>query len=205
MTQNVNQAVEFRSYYKNAIPLKFDEFYKNPEYNDKRRLKLIVFSHTLASYEKFKLLSYDIQTDMLKHIENSCANECIRKSRGYNIRCAWENNQFVDIYHSVCYNLISVLSQENNTLIDKILTQEIDLDTIATLSCKELSPEKYEDITKEINKRVNTSQSVKYTEMYYCKKCKRNQTTAERVQNRSGDEASSFFITCLFCGMKWFK
>lgn len=200
----MNSYNEFRNNYINAIPLKFNTFYNN-EYNNIRRLKLIVISHTLGCYSGFKTLHYDQQTDIIKHIENSCANECIRKSRGYNIRCVWDNNQFIDIYHSVSYNIISVLSQENNTLIKKILENTIDLDTIATLSCKELSPEIYDDISREITKRVNTSQTQKYTEMHFCKKCKRNQTTAERVQNRSGDEASSFFITCLFCGMKWFK
>ena len=200
----MNTANQFRYLYKNAIPLKFSEFYNN-EYNDIRRLKLIVISHTLACNEKFKSMHYDIQTTIIKHIENSCANEAIRKSRNYNIRCVWDNNQFIDIYHSVSYTIISILSQENNSLIKKIIDQTIDLDTIATLSCKDLSPEKYEDITRDITKRVNTSQTIKFTEMHFCKKCKRNQTTAERIQNRSGDEASSFFITCLFCGTSWFK
>lgn len=201
----LNPANKLRENYNNAIPLKFSEFYKNTEYNDKRRLKLIIFSHTLSYYKEFNNISYDAQTYIIKHIENSCSNETIRKSRGYNIRCVWDNDQFIDIYHTVCYNLISVLSQKNNTLFKKIIDQTIDLDTIATLSCKELSPEKYEDITKEIFKRVNTTQTLKYTEMYYCENCKRNQTTVERVQNRGGDEGSSFHITCSFCDIKWFK
>jgi DNA-directed RNA polymerase subunit M/transcription elongation factor TFIIS len=85
------------------------------------------------------------------------------------------------------------------------MDKSIDLNTIANMSCKELSPEKYDDLSKQIDRRVNTSLGVKYTELYFCYKCKRNKTTAERVQNRSNDESSSFYITCLFCGTKWFK
>jgi len=175
------------------------------EYNDQRRLKAINLSHTLSNSERFKNLPYSNQIDIVMRIENSCSNEAIRKAREYDQRCTWDNDQFISIYHSICYNILSVLDQENNTLIKKILNNEIDLNIIATLPCKDLSPEKYDDITKEINKRVNTEVTSKYTEMYFCKKCKRNQTTVERVQNRSGDEGSSFHILCLFCGTKWFK
>jgi len=201
MQQQINN---FAMNYSNAIPLPMDPFY-SLEYNDQRRLKAINLSHTLSNFERFKNLPYNNQIDIVMRIENSCSNEAIRKAREYDQRCTWDNDQFISIYHSICYNILSVLDQENNTLIEKILNNKIDLNIIATMPCKDLSPEKYDDITKEINRRVNTEVTRKYTEMYYCKKCKRNQTTYERVQNRSGDEGSSFHILCLFCGTNWFK
>lgn len=195
--------MNFMELYKNAIPLPFKPFYT--EYNNVRRLKTIFLSHIFASNEVFKSLTYNDQISILIHIENSCANETIRKARGYNLRCVWENPLFINIYHTICYSITSILEQESNTLMDKILNNEINLNNIANMSCKELSPETHDAITFKINKRVNIEQNIKYTEMYFCKKCKRNKTTVERVQNRSGDEGSSWFVTCLFCGNKWFK
>lgn len=189
--------------YQNAIPLPFKPFYT--EYNDIRRLKIILLSHIFSRYDKFKALKYNEQIDMLIHIENSCANETIRKARGYNLRCVWENPMFMNIYYTICYSITSILEQEKNTLVDKILNNEINLNHIANMSCKELSPETHDAIIFKINKRVNIEKNIKYTELYFCKKCKHNKTTVERVQSRSNDEGSSFFITCLFCGTKWFK
>lgn len=70
---------------------------------------------------------------------------------------------------------------------------------------KELNPKKYEELTTKIEKRINTEQAVKYTEMFYCRKCKHNQTTIEKVQLRSNDESSSLRITCLYCNNQWVK
>ncbi len=191
--------------YPNAIDLPAEPFYSNTNgYNNTRRLKLLVLSHVLAQYKNFQNRTYEEKIEIIMRIENSCANETIRKARGYNLRCVWNNSQFTNVYHTICFNIISVLNDKNNTLIKKILAKKIDLNTIANMSCKELAPEKYEEISKHIDKRVNIEQTIKYTEMHFCKKCKRNQTTVERVQNRSLDESSSFHITCLFCGTKWF-
>lgn len=196
--------IENRTAYPDALSLPFAPFY-GADYNKTRRMKSIILSNVLMKSVEFKVLNYFTQIDIITHIENSCANETIRKSRGYNLRCDWDSQQFINIYHSVCFNILSVLDEENNTLVGKILSGEININTIAGMSCKELVPEIYETLTYHINKRISTETSQKYTEMYHCGKCKKNKCTAERVQNRSGDEGSSFFITCLFCGQKWFK
>lgn len=194
---------EVRKQYDKALPLSIEPFY-NSDYNETRRLKAMIFSHILSNDNDFDQMSYDDQIEIIMRIENSCANETIRKARGYNLRCVWDNVQFINIYHTVCYNIISILCEESNTLVKRILNKEINLNIIANMTCKELMPEKYDNITSEINKRVNVTNTVKYTEMYFCKKCKRNQTTVERIQNRSNDESSSFNVTCSFCGNKWF-
>src|SRR6476661_1153037 len=185
--------------YKNNTPLPFVPCYSD-EYNNIRRLKLIVFSHTLKKYPEFDNLNYNNQINILMSIENSFINEAIRKSKDNNERCIWTNIQFINIYHDVCFRVISILDQCNKDLINKIINDNEFTNNIARIPSKELIPEKYADITHNVNKRVNIEQTIKFTEMYFCKKCKRNQTTAERVQNRSNDESSSFYITCLFCG-----
>lgn len=191
---------------KNSIPLTM-EFYTD-EYNNLRRLKLIILSDKLSMFDEYKCLSYDEQIEIIKKIENSCLNETLRKAIGYVVKCTWKNSQFVNIYHSICYNIISNIdfeSEDSKYLIQKIINKKIDLNSIANLSQKELHPEKYENLTKEITRRANTECAIKYTELHFCKKCKRNKTTSERVQARSNDEGSSFHITCLFCDNRWIK
>jgi DNA-directed RNA polymerase subunit M/transcription elongation factor TFIIS len=191
-----------------AIPLPVDPFYTDIAYTGLRKLKCILLANKLGQIDRFLELSYEAQIDIIKYIENSCLNETIRKAREYNIRCVWPNIQFENIYHSICYNILTTLDIKSGTgsliLVKKIFDGDIDLNTIASLSCKELCPEKYEEIIEKIDRRCNTKQSIKATTLYFCRKCKRNQCSAERVQNRSNDESSSFYITCLFCGNKWF-
>lgn len=188
--------------YKDAIPLTFHPFYSD-DYNDIRRLKAIVLSCVLSKYKEFQTMHYDNQINMIIRIENSFLNETIRKSKKYNIRSIWDSHQFINIYHTVSYNIISILEQDDNMLFHNIVNNLVDIDNIASLSCKELSPEKYKTITDLIARRINTVNNVKYTEMYRCSKCKKNQCTTERKQLRSNDEACNFVITCLFCSNSW--
>lgn len=191
--------------FKDAVPLPFDPFYKS--YNNIRRLKVIVLSDKLSKYKQFKILPYEKKIEILTSIENSCLNEALRKAREYAVRCIWDNDNFTNIYHTICYNIISNIDNQfgSDTLINKILAEEINLNTIAHLTCKELCPERYEVLSSEINKRSKIEQSVKYSEMFFCKKCKHNQTTVERVQIRSADEACNLRITCLYCDNQWIK
>lgn len=188
--------------------LSYDPFYTDPDYNNIRRLKLLLFSAALHNSELYQNCTFNEKTNYIMMIENSCLNETIRKARGYNIRCSWDEIQFEQIYHSICYNILSTIDITLDTgskeLVTKIFTNKIDISLIAGMSCKELCPEKYEEVTRKLEERTNMEENVKYTELYFCRKCKRNKATAERVQNRSNDEGSSFHITCLFCHNKWF-
>jgi DNA-directed RNA polymerase subunit M/transcription elongation factor TFIIS len=202
--------VKISDFYNDLKPttLAYDPFYTDPDYNNMRRLKLILLSSALGNSKLYKQLRFDDKMNYIMLIENSCLNEAIRKAHEYDIRCTWDDFQFEQIYHSICYNILSTidttLETSSTELVEKIFTDRIDLSTIAKLSCKELCPEKYEEVTKKIEERSNMEQNIKYTELYFCRKCKRNKATAERVQNRSNDEGSSFHITCLFCHNKWF-
>lgn len=200
--------LKIRKQYPKAIDLPFEPFYTNSTetgtYNDTRRLKLLVLSDTLSKYKEFEDKPYNDKIEIIMRIENSCANETIRKARGYNLRVTWENEQFINIYHSICYHITSKID-EVESLVKKILNKEIELNIIANMSSKDLVPEEYDDIASKVNKRTMIEiNNKKFTELHFCKKCKRNQTTVERIQNRSLDEGSSFIVTCIFCGTKWF-
>lgn len=194
--------------FKGIPPLPANPFYTDEEYTSLRRLKIMVFLFVLNSSEEFKVLSDDKKIAKVSLIEHSCLNEAVRKSRENKVRCTWTTNQFKDIYNSICYNLLSMMCLNVDTgspaLINKILTESIDLKNIARMSCKDLCPEKYTEINKVIEKRSSAEHTVKCTSLYYCRKCKQNKTTAVPVQNRSGDEGNTYLITCVFCHNKWY-
>lgn len=191
------------------IPLRFDPFYTDSEYNNLRRLKCMMIGEKLNEYKEFKVLPYEEQIDIIKKIENSCLNESIRKAKNYGIKCIWEEDIFENVYHSIIYNILPNIDVNNehhsDLLVKKIINNTIDLTTIASLTCKELMPERYQEINEEIYKRINTEQSVKYTEMFQCRRCKRKQTRVESIQFRAGDEGSNLRITCMFCNNQWIK
>jgi DNA-directed RNA polymerase subunit M/transcription elongation factor TFIIS len=193
-----------QSTYKDALPLEFSTFYSEG-YNNVRRRSAIIISDTLNKHKEFKKLKYQNQMDILIKIEVGCENETIRKTREQNLRCEWSNPHFNNIYYSVCYNVISLLSDEDDSIIVKLVNGIIGPGTVARLTYKDLNINKISAIMARIDKRANIEWTVKCTELYFCEKCNNNKTDIERVQNRSGDEGSTFIITCLFCGARWSK
>ena len=142
-----------------------------------------------------------------EQLEKGCLNRAIKKAKEYNIRCIWSNPKFIDIYHSICYkvtiNIDKNSSIKSDYIINKIINQDINLTDIANMKSKDLCPEKYVHIDEKMFKRTNLKRKIKFSELYRCKKCKRNQTTTERRYNRSLDEGVNLTIKCLFCGNTW--
>ena len=144
---------------------------------------------------------------IIRNLERGCLNRAIQKSRVHNIRCVWSETKFVDLYHNICYKLASNLDVNScvnsGSIKQKILDGDVDLQNVANISSKELCPKKYEKLDQKINKRSNLERKVKFSELYKCRKCKRNQCTTERRYARSLDEGTDLTIHCLFCGHSW--
>lgn len=142
-----------------------------------------------------------------REIEKSCYNKSIKEAQNHNIRCVWTNDMFVKLYHSVCYKVATNIdinsSVQSNYIMNKIENKKIDLFSIANRPSQELCPNKYEKILKKINNRSNLKRNIKFSELYKCGKCKRNQCTTERRYNRSLDEGVNLMVHCLFCGHSW--
>jgi DNA-directed RNA polymerase subunit M/transcription elongation factor TFIIS len=142
-----------------------------------------------------------------RKIEIGCLNQTIEKADEYNIRPIWEDNEFLLLYHGICYKLSVNLDEDSAIKSDymknRILSNDIDLYKIAKMTSKQLCPSRNISIENKINKRTNVTINLKYSELYRCKKCKRNQATTERRYNRSLDEGVNLTITCTFCGHQW--
>lgn len=190
------------------IPLTFDPFYTQKEYTPWRRLKTVTILNTLGEHAEFISVPYNVQIEIARLIELGCYNETVRQSTNMCIKCIWEDDIFEHIYHVQNYRIIALIDTYYNTnaatLVHAIITRSIQLFLIGSMPTKDLVPDGYTQIMERHLNRLEVQVTVKYTEIYVCRRCGGNKTTSMRVQNRRNDEASSFFITCVFCLNKWF-
>jgi DNA-directed RNA polymerase subunit M/transcription elongation factor TFIIS len=189
-------------------------FDKNDKLNitHKYRKKKIIAKY-LASFKNTNdILGYifeHIKTreNITLQIESSCYNKTIKLANKNNITVDWACVLFVNIYNIICYKIASNIDPNSivnsNFILDKIINDNIDLDNIASMPSRTLCPERYIEIDEKINKRNNLEIKIKFSELYKCKRCKKNQTTTERRYARSLDEGVDLTITCHFCGNKW--
>ncbi len=96
---------------------------------------------------------------------------------------------------------------KNTYLLPKVLSGEIPAEKLITLTPIELFPEKWAETIKENNellkKQVEGSKSRATTDMFFCGKCKKRETTYYEQQTRSSDEPMTKFIKCVNCGHEW--
>jgi DNA-directed RNA polymerase subunit M/transcription elongation factor TFIIS len=191
--------------YPNAISLNM-EYYNNENYNNIRRCKLILLSHCLGDNNYFNCKSLKKEY-LIKHLEKGCLNRSIKKAKEYDIRCIWDNEKFINIYHSVCYKVACNIDKssiiDSDYIFNKIMNNDVNLMEVANMSSKQLCPEKYIKIDEKVNLRNAVETKVKYSEMYTCRKCKQNRTICERVYARSWDEGICIKVTCVYCSHSW--
>lgn len=194
-----------------------EKFNKNHLYNEINKKKSIITTSyliaeglsalTIECVNEYLYPFYLTKDYIIKNLEKGCLRRAIEKAKTYNIRCVWSNDKFISLYHSICYkvaiNLDPTSSIKSDYIYKKILNNEVDLLNVANMTSKALCPKKYEQLDEKISKRTNLERKVKYSEMYKCSKCKRNQTTTERRYNRGLDEGVELTINCMFCGHQW--
>jgi DNA-directed RNA polymerase subunit M/transcription elongation factor TFIIS len=178
-------------------------FYQKP-YNRVRRSKIMLFTSSLDPYEKFRSMTKEIREETLCLIERACYNHTIDVAHTENIVASWEDHNFNDIYHSICYkisvNLEPIGLVSNPTLAKSLLNGDIDVKQLPLMSSVDMFPQQYTKTLKRIEASKNASQTVKYTTMYTCGRCYKKKCTIENVQNRSLDETGGLIITCVNCG-----
>jgi transcription elongation factor S-II len=74
---------------------------------------------------------------------------------------------------------------------------------VAFLSPEQLHPEKWDDILKKRQYRIDKEQNMATTDMYQCRKCKERKCKVSSFQTRSADEPATVFICCVICKNTW--
>lgn len=188
-----------------SIPLPI-YFYNNKNYTDVRRSKLMMFGDCLSEYDDFKKINYSKKIDILKYLERGCYNQAIKKCDEKGLNISWNNDNFALLYHDICYKVAMNIDPESyigsDYLANLIISESIEPKKVAKMTSQEMCPEKYTEIFEKI-KIMNESVKIKTSRLYYCGKCKRNETILSRCYNRSGDENNSLVCSCIFCGYQW--
>lgn len=179
------------------------ELYEDP-YCIQRRKTILMFSNILDKTEKFKSLPYQDQVKIMVSLEKSCFDKTVDKCRESAIYVDWVNEKFSYLYcltaSRVSKNIDSSSEVEDSYLIDKIISNEIDPNTVASLPSTELvDPSNVHEINEKLDKRRSTRLIEKTTSMYPCRNCKGRNCTIRTQQMRSLDEGFSIIINCLDC------
>jgi DNA-directed RNA polymerase subunit M/transcription elongation factor TFIIS len=139
-----------------------------------------------------------------RNTEKGIYNKTIDEAEEKTIIKKWDNYLFVQLYLDRFKYVYFIL--KNPDIIDKINNGTIKSYEIAYKTHQELYPEKWDMQIEEKRKRIENKYFPKIeasTDMYTCRKCKKNQCTYYQVQIRSADEPMTTFVTCTYCGTRW--
>ena len=104
--------------------------------------------------------------------------------------------------HDILYNFSE--DCENKYLLNQILNNnEFNLNNIAYMKPDELYPENWQKIIDKINLIEEKKNNMATTDIFQCKKCKKNRCTVHQMQTRSADEPMTTFVTCVVCNNTW--
>jgi DNA-directed RNA polymerase subunit M/transcription elongation factor TFIIS len=189
----------------NSVPLDV-YFYKHKNYTDLRRAKLMLFGDCLHEVEKFATLSIFDKNMLLKDLERGCYGATRKKGNKKGISISWDSDDFTYLYHDICYKVASNINPNSTVgskyLTDLILDGSVEPKNVASMTSQDMCPEQYTCIMEKI-KLMNEGVKVKTSKLYYCSKCKRNETILSNCTDRGGDENTSLIIFCVFCGFRW--
>lgn len=189
----------------NSVPLD-PYFYTHENYTDIRRSKLMMFGDCLQKYENFRSMNSEQKTRILKYLERGCYHTARKKGNKKNLSISWDSEHFTNLYHDICYKVAMNINPDSAVastyLTQLILSGDINPKKVAAMTSQEMCPEKYTEILEKIQK-MGEEVKIKTSKLYYCPKCKKNETILSNIQDRSGDENSSLIIFCVFCGFRW--
>ena len=167
--------------------------------NDEKRIKMVIMLDKLMN---------DIIIS--KKIERSIYNYIIQVTKEKNIKRSWNNPIFNNLYESKIRSIYTNLKTEsyvnNKDFLNKIKSNEIDVDKIGHLSVYDIFPDNWKELMDIKSKRDKIKYELKpesMTTLFKCRKCNSRETSYYEVQTRSADEPMTQFITCLNCNNRW--
>lgn len=107
------------------------------------------------------------------------------------------------IYESKSEEIINLLNDKENYLFKAIKEGVIDVSKIGFMKPHELNPDKYNNIINKKRKEEDKINNQATSNVYTCKKCKKNKCQVAQRQTRSADEPATTFVTCMECGYQF--
>lgn len=112
-------------------------------------------------------------------------------------------NLIEEIYESKSEEIINLLNNKENYLFKAIKEYVIDVSKIGFMKPYELNPDKYNIIINKKKKEEDKISNQATSNVYTCKKCKKNKCQVTQRQTRSADEPATTFVTCIECGYEF--
>jgi transcription elongation factor S-II len=138
------------------------------------------------------------------NLEKGIHNWALKEATNRKVVKKWDNPFFVQIYldhfRSIYINL------KNKSLIQQVISGEIESHTIAFMSHQEMRPDKWDEMIRlksirDLSKFETNLEAC--TDTFTCRKCKSKKCSYYQMQTRSADESMTCYVNCLECGCRW--
>ena len=159
-------------------------------------------------------LQLDVDSDfldtMIRRLEREAFNYTIRQCENVYTDRRWTNPNFVSIYSSICYKIMSNIDPASsiNTeggleLVKDILMRKREPKEVCYLNSHEMNPKVSQIDRDVISNRLGQTVDRKFTSKYQCKKCGERKAVYHEFQGKGGDEISTIKYECIECGHFW--
>ena len=181
--------------------------FSNKNYVSYRKNNVIHFLKYLCKHNLFAKEDKEKQIEIAKDLEKSCYKIVLEKARKDNIQTNWNNETFKLRYEYNCGRIKSYLDYKLYDPVKVDISIRNFLDNKSTVgkfpfkSHKDFFPKQYEILNEKNN--ANNQKIKKYSKLYTCPNCKRNESTTKDIINRSLDEGTSVQATCEYCNNEW--
>jgi len=137
------------------------------------------------------------------NLEKGIFNYTLKEADRHKVVKKWDNKHFVQIYVD---HLRSIMTNLKGDVLKQISDGTIKPHVIAFMTHQELKPERWaimiDSKSKRDKNKFETNISAA-TDVFTCRKCKKNQCTYYQMQTRSADEPMTVFVQCITCGNRW--
>lgn len=171
---------------------------------DKQAVRMAVLS-AIAN-----MMGNQLSPDEQQELEVLIFQQSLEMALKNEVRRAWDNPLFVDIYTSTARRVIGNLDPnsyiQNKNLLARYKNSELTLADIVKQNSYELCPEKWQKLVDQQAKMERIQLEGNFsraTDKWQCNGCKMRKCTYYELQTRSADEPMTIFIHCLNCGKRW--
>lgn len=154
-------------------------------------LQAINSTEKSAEYESKELI------ELASQFEEACYNLAILESESSE---GLQNDLCEEIYHLKIARMVGFLEEEDmfKKIVEKISKHELKIDEIPNINVEKIYPERYIRQLERISES-GKEMVLKYSTIYRCGRCGKNQTSTKSAQTSSCDEGATIFATCLIC------
>lgn len=122
----------------------------------------------------------------------------------------FDNPLYLTVYRAsarrIIGNIMSGSYVGNLHLRERLVSGELTLEMLKNMNILEMNPGIYKDLfDRQLLREQAQLEGNKalVTDMFTCRRCKKNECTYYQLQTRSADEPMTTFINCLNCGKRW--